>query len=158
MSVSYGYFLEWPIIEFFNFYERDRYFLHNTLCKFQYRSPLKITMYNALFLKKIFNDVTNYKSNIKFACFTCKIAPAPSIFWCDKNAIVKLVSVNHIHMVFAIFVKVFVRVVLNYLNVVGKNKYGSPQNQNLSLKTVGASYPPYWIWLRQRLVTLFIMG
>ena len=116
-------------MEFLNFYERDRYFLHNTLRKFQYRSPFKITMYNALFLK-IFSDVTNYKSNIKFACFTCKIAPAPSIFRCDKNAIVKPVSVNRIHMVFAIFVKVFVRVVLNYLNVVGKNKYDSPQNQN----------------------------
>ena len=45
------------------------------------------------------------------------------------NAIVKLVSVNHINMVFAIFVKVFVRVVLNYLNMVAKNKYGPPQNQ-----------------------------
>ena len=80
MSVRYGYFLERPIIEFLIFYERDRYFMYNNLCKFQYRSPFKETMYNTLFLqKKIFSDVTNYKINIKFACFTCKIAPASSI-------------------------------------------------------------------------------
>ena len=66
-----------------------------------------------------------------------KIAPAPSMpcQYCMfytlflENAIVEPVSVNHINMVFAIFVKLFVRVALNYLNTVGKNKYGSPQNQ-----------------------------